>query len=179
MKTLKRTMAGEYSRELGVKVLAGQKRLATLGFKQGGMPGYGLRRMLVSSDRQPKQRLAFGERKSLASDRVGLVPGPDHEVQVVRNIYRMLISDGLSIYAIARELSNRGIEYQGDSRWTHQTVAEVLTNPKYAGFHVYGRTSCRLSTRTVKLPRSEWILTPGAFEPIVDHSTFLKGAAGA
>jgi len=138
------------------------------------MPGYGLRRMLVSSDRQPKQRLAFGERKSLASDRVGLVPGPDHEVQVVRNIYRMLISDGLSIYAIARELSNRGIEYQGDSRWTHQTVAEVLTNPKYAGFHVYGRTSCRLSTRTVKLPRSEWILTPGAFEPIVDHSTFLK-----
>jgi hypothetical protein len=28
MKALKRTMAGEYSRELGVKVLAGQKRLA-------------------------------------------------------------------------------------------------------------------------------------------------------
>jgi DNA invertase Pin-like site-specific DNA recombinase len=67
MKALKRTMAGEYCRELGVKVLAGQKRLATLGFKQGGMPGYGLRRMLVSSDRQPKQCLAFGERKSLAS----------------------------------------------------------------------------------------------------------------
>jgi DNA invertase Pin-like site-specific DNA recombinase len=41
MKALKRTMAGEYSRELGVKVLAGQKRLAMLGFKQGGMPGYG------------------------------------------------------------------------------------------------------------------------------------------
>jgi DNA invertase Pin-like site-specific DNA recombinase len=48
MKALKRTMAGEYSRELGVKVLAGQKRLARLGFKQGGVPGYGLRRMLVS-----------------------------------------------------------------------------------------------------------------------------------
>jgi len=48
MKALKRTMAGEYSRELGVKVLAGQKRLAMLGFKQGGLPGYGLRRMLVS-----------------------------------------------------------------------------------------------------------------------------------
>src|SRR5436309_7644812 len=61
MKALKRTMAGEYSRELGVKVLAGQQRLARLGFKQGGMPGYGLRRMLVSSDGQPKQVLAFGE----------------------------------------------------------------------------------------------------------------------
>src|SRR5690349_448122 len=48
MKTLKRTMAREYSRELGVKVLAGQKRLASLGFKQGGAPGYGLCRLLVS-----------------------------------------------------------------------------------------------------------------------------------
>src|SRR5580698_1015345 len=53
MKALKRTMAGEYSRELGVKVLAGQKRLARLGFKQGGRPGYGLRRFLVTSERQP------------------------------------------------------------------------------------------------------------------------------
>jgi len=33
MKTLKRTMAAEFSRELGVKVLEGQKRLAGLGFK--------------------------------------------------------------------------------------------------------------------------------------------------
>src|SRR5213079_249859 len=49
-KALKRTMAAEYSRELGVKVLEGQKRLARLGFKQGGVPGYGLRRMLVSAD---------------------------------------------------------------------------------------------------------------------------------
>ena len=174
MKALKRTMAGEYSRELGVKVLAGQKRLAALGFKQGGMPGYGLRRMLVSTDRQPKQQLAFGERKSLASDRVVLVPGPDHEVQVVRNIYRMLISDRLSIYGIAQELNNRGIKYQDDSRWTHHTVAEVLTNPKYAGFHVYGRTSCRLYTATVKLPKSEWIVIPRAFEHLVDQATFLK-----
>ena len=101
MKALKRTMAGEYSRELGVKVLAGQRRLARLGFKQGGMPGYGLRRMLVSAIGQPKQRLAFGERKSIATDRVILVPGTAHEVQVVRDIYRMLISEGMTVYAIA------------------------------------------------------------------------------
>src|SRR5436309_394615 len=42
-KALKRTMAAEYSRELGVKVFDGQKRLARQGFKQGGVPGYGLR----------------------------------------------------------------------------------------------------------------------------------------
>jgi DNA invertase Pin-like site-specific DNA recombinase len=76
MKTLKRTMAGEYSRELSVKVLDGHKRLAQLGFKQGGLPGYGLRRMLVSPDREPKQQLEKGQRKSLTTDRVILVPGP-------------------------------------------------------------------------------------------------------
>src|SRR5438094_2743208 len=93
MKALKRTMAGEYSRELGVKVLEGQKRLARLGFKQGGLPGYGLRRMLVSADRQAKQQLASGERKNITTDRVILVPGPAEEVQVVRDIYRMLSSE--------------------------------------------------------------------------------------
>src|SRR5437588_4471586 len=35
MKSLKRVMAGEYSRELGVKVFAGQRRGAMLGFRQG------------------------------------------------------------------------------------------------------------------------------------------------
>src|SRR5580700_4610602 len=107
MKSLKRTMAGEYSRELGVKVLAGQKRLARLGFKQGGMPGYGLRRMLLSATGVRKQELAPGERKSIATDRVVLVPGPGDEVQVVREIYQMFVSGKLSVYAIARELNQR------------------------------------------------------------------------
>jgi len=117
MKALKRTMAGEYSRELGVKVLDGQMRLARLGFKQGGVPGYGLRRMLVSPDRYPKQRLDFGQRKSIATDRVILIPGPPHEVQIVRDIYRMLISEKLTVHAIARVLNQRGIEYASDSPW--------------------------------------------------------------
>jgi DNA invertase Pin-like site-specific DNA recombinase len=174
MKALKRTMAGEYSRELGVKVLAGQQRLALLGFKQGGMPGYGLRRMLISPDHQQKHRLAFGERKSIATDRVILVPGPDDELRVVRDIYRMLISDGMSIYAIAGELNRRGINYQNGSRWSHHTVAEVLSNPKYAGVNVYGRTSSRLCTPTMKLPKSDWILTERAFEPVVNPVIFLQ-----
>src|ERR1700679_2668756 len=75
-KALKRTMAGEYSRELGVKVLEGQRRLARLGVKQGGMPGYGLRRMLISGDGTRKQLLAIGERKSIATDREILAPAP-------------------------------------------------------------------------------------------------------
>lgn len=174
MKALKRTMAGEYSRELGVKVLAGQKRLAGMGFKQGGMPGYGLRRMLVSMDRQPKQELAAGERKSIATDRVVLVPGPAQEVEVVKEIYRMLVEGRLTVYSIAQELNRRHVSNISDADWGYQAVYAILTNPKYTGCHVFGRTSSKLSTPTVRLPRSEWVLTPGAFEPLVDSATFSK-----
>lgn len=174
MKALKRTMAGEFSRELGVKVLAGQKRLASLGFRQGGRPGYGLRRMLVSAAGVPKQELLSGERKSLTTDRVILVPGPAQEVQVVKDIYRMLVSEKLSTAAIAKQLNRRGIGYVGDSKWSCQAVNAVLTAPKYTGCHVYGRTSVRLSTPRVRLPKSEWVLTPAAFEPIVEMSIFSE-----
>jgi len=174
LKALKRVMAGEYSRELGVKVLAGHKRLASLGFRQGGIPGYGLRRMLVSPSGISKQELAAGDQKSLSTDRVILVLGPAPEVQVVKDIYRMLLSDKLSISAIARELNRRSIAYIGGSEWTYQGVRAVLTDPKYTGCHIYGRTSIRLSTPRVKLPRSEWVVTPAAFEPLIDTSVFSE-----
>lgn len=172
MKSLKRTMAGEYSRELGVKVLDGQRRLARLGFKQGGVAGFGLRRMLVAADGSRKQELSPGERKSIATDRVILVPGPAGEVEVVRSIFGMLVSEGMTAYAIARELNARGVRCVGESVWDYQAVYAVLTGLKYVGCHAFGRTSCRLSTQSVRLPSSEWVLVPGAFQPIVDEGTF-------
>ena len=47
IKTVKRTMAAEYSRELSVKVFAGQANLIRRGYRQGGPAGFGLRRLLV------------------------------------------------------------------------------------------------------------------------------------
>jgi len=60
IKSVKRTMAGEYSRELSVKTHAGQVRLIGLGYRQGGVPGYGLRRQLISADGTPKGVLLRG-----------------------------------------------------------------------------------------------------------------------
>ena len=69
-------MAGEYSRELSAKVFTGQCRLIGMGFRQGGMAGYGLRRQLIDEQRKPKFELPIGGQKSLQTDRVILVPGP-------------------------------------------------------------------------------------------------------
>src|SRR4051794_8450471 len=95
VKGVKRAMAGEYSRELSTKVFAGQCRLIELGFRQGGLAGFGLRRVLVDQSGEMKAVLAHGQQKSLQTDRVILRPGPEAEVQVVRQIYRWFIEDGL------------------------------------------------------------------------------------
>jgi DNA invertase Pin-like site-specific DNA recombinase len=174
MKALKRTMAGEYSRELGVKVIAGMRQLAALGFKQGGNPGYGLRRMLVSSTRQKKQLLGPGERKSITTDRVILVPGPPDEVQVVRDIYRMFVAERKSTNDIAADLTRKRVRNPSSSgiRWNPSSIHNILRHPRYSGINAFGLTSCRLKTPRVQKPRSEWVLTPGAFEPIVEPETF-------
>src|SRR5579872_1755899 len=141
MKALKRAMAGEYSRELGVKVIAGQKRLAELGFKQGGIPGYGFRRLLVSENRTSKQVLAHGEMKSISTDRVILVPGPAGEIEEVREIFRKFTVDRLSFKAIARDLNQRGVPSVRNRQWTHSVVASLLSHPKYVGCNVFNRTT--------------------------------------
>jgi DNA invertase Pin-like site-specific DNA recombinase len=174
MKALKRTMAGEYSRDLGVRVYAGMKRLTLLGFKTGGIAGYGLRRMLVSASGVPKQELTLGERKSIATDRVILVPGPPHEIQTVREIYRMYVSDRRTLCAIARKLNSNGVPRPGHARWDFSGVRTILTHPKYIGCAVFGRVAKKLNTPAVRVPRSDWILQHGAFEPIVDPATFAE-----
>ena len=91
IKSVKRAMAGEYSRELSSKVFQGACRLIQKGFKQGGTAGFGLRRMLIDQSGQRKAMLKMGEHKSIQTDRVVLVRGPDEEIETVRRIYRAFI----------------------------------------------------------------------------------------
>lgn len=172
-KALKRTMAAEYSRELGVKVYAACRRLAELGFKQGGTPGFGLRRLLVSANGQQKKILTTGELKSLRTDRVVLVPGPEQEVRSVQEMYRLVVKENRTPYYIAHELNRRGVHCP-QGKWKVERVSRILTDPKYAGYNVWNRTSQRLGHPTVQVPKSNWLLSPDAFRPVVDRQLFEK-----
>ncbi|HEY5910722.1 MAG TPA: recombinase family protein [Verrucomicrobiae bacterium] len=174
VKGVKRAMAGEYSRELSSKVFQGACRLIQLGFKQGGTAGYGLRRMLVDQNGQQKAILKMGEHKSLQTDRVVLVAGPEEEVKVVRWIYTAFLNQGKTESEIAASLNAQGIVTDFGRPWTRGSVHQVLTNEKYIGNNVYHRTSFKLKRKHVVNPPDRWIRADGAFEGIVDPDLFFK-----
>ncbi len=137
LKAMGRCMSGEYSRVLSVKVHAGSCRLIKMGFRQGGTAGYGLRRMMLNEQGQAKIELQRGDRKSLQTDRVILVPGPPEEIDNVRWIYRAFTEDGLQESQIAALLNQRSLKTDFDRPWTRGVVHQVLTNEKYIGHNVY------------------------------------------
>lgn len=173
MKSVKRAMAGEYSRELSSKVFQGQCRLIELGFRQGGSPGYGLRRMLLDEHRTPKGLLLPGEQKSLQTDRVILVPGPDNEIATVRHIYKEFLEADKLEQAIAEALNAKDLRTDLGREWTRGTVHQVLTNEKYIGNNVYNRTSFKLKQRHVRNKPDMWVRRDDAFKSIVPVEWFI------
>lgn len=173
VKGVKRAMAGEYSRELSAKVFAGQCRLIEMGFRQGGPAGFELRRVLVDESGSVKGELKRGEHKSLQTDRVILMPGPEEEVTWVGKMYRWLIEEDLSFREIADRLNDEGVTTDLDRPWTPSTVRTVLTNEKYIGNNVYNRSSFKLKKLHVDNPPDMWVRKEGAFEGIVPLETFL------
>jgi hypothetical protein len=166
-------MAGEYSRELSVKVFAGQCRLIELGYRQGGPAGYGLRRVLIDEHGQQKTALKRGEHKSLQTDRVILVPGPPDEIENVRWMYRAFTEEGMQESQIAAILNQRGVMTDLDRPWTRGTVHEVLTNEKYIGNNIFNRTSFKLKKRRVVNTPDMWVRKDGVFEAIVEPRYFF------
>lgn len=173
MKALKRTMAAEYSRELGIKVSAGQRRLALLGFRVVGKAGYGLRRMMVSLDGRRRLILNDGERKAIQTDRIVLVPGPKREVDCIRTIFR-LADLRKTPREIAKELNARHMPSAHGRPWDHSSVYRILTNEKYAGCNTYGKTTQKLCSRSRVVDRQLWVTNPNAFVSIVSREIFER-----
>ncbi len=174
LKNLKRSMAAEYSRELSVKVFAGHRNLVQRGYRQGGAPGFGLRRQLIDEYHNVKGILHPGERKSLQTDRVILIPGPEEEVTVVHRIYNLFLNEGMPERVIASVLNREGYRTDLGRLWTRGTVHQILTNEKYIGNNVYNRTSFKLKIKHRSNPPEEWIRKNGAYEAMVPTDWFVR-----
>jgi DNA invertase Pin-like site-specific DNA recombinase len=172
LKSIKRTMAAEYSRELSTKTFIAQCRFTEIGFKQGGHAGYGLRRLAITKDGVPRRVLEYGEAKGAVTDRVVLILGPEEEAVIVRRVYALYLDEKLSEPAIARFLNAEGVASEFGRPWTHSMVNSLLTNLKYCGTLAFNRKSCKLSSLRKQNPCEDWIVNEGAIEPLISLSMF-------
>lgn len=174
LKSLKRAMAAEYSRELSAKVFAAQCEFTALGFKQGGTAGYALRRATVGADGRAKKTLELGERKGALTDRIQFTHGPKNEVAIVRRIYDRYVNDGLGDTEIAARLNELAVASETMRPWTAWLVRGILTNEKYLGNLVFNRRSFKLSRDVVHNPPDEWVRRDSLFPSLISRSMFER-----
>jgi hypothetical protein len=162
------------SRELSVKVNAGACRNASLGFRSGATPGYGLRRELVDENKQSKGILGKGQRKYLQTDHVLLRPGPNHELDIVRRIFREFFVERKSQAQIARQLNLDTIPNHREKPWTDWMIHYLLQNENYIGNIVYSRKTFKLRRVIRNNPPEHWIRSSDSLPSIVDKTIFAK-----
>jgi DNA invertase Pin-like site-specific DNA recombinase len=177
LKSLKRAMAAEFSRELSTKVFRAQCRLTLAGFKQGGVAGYGLRRMAVTTSGEHRNLLALRQRKSNPTDRVTYVRGTQDEVAVIQWIYAMYIDEHMYDTAIAGRLNAEGLKNACGRSWSSHNVKQILTNEKYAGTLVFNRSTQRLRSARRPNDQDKWIRQENAFDAIVSRDRFAAARA--
>ncbi len=164
--------AAAYSRELSEKVFKGCVKIAEQGFHAGGMPSYGLRRLLLDEQRNPLQILEPGQRKSIQNQRVVLTPGEKDEARTIKRIFTDFVRKGRQTKVIATSLNEEGIPSPGNKKWSSQSVRSILCNELYIGTMVYNKTGQKLLSKTKKNPKDEWVRTENAFTAIVDRKLF-------
>lgn len=170
IKNLKRAMAAEYSRELGVKVRAGMQRLVQRGFKMGGVPSLGLARQVVAQDGSPKMLLGRYERKALQTDHVKLVPGPPDEVALLQRIFREYATTDISMAGLAHALANEGVLRPDGRPFTADTVRTLLKSEHFTGNYVWGRHRVLHDGARVRVPRSQQVRLDASVTPLVDEA---------
>ena len=170
--SIERYRAASYSRELSSKVFKGCAKIASQGFRAGGMPPYAFHRLLLDEQRHPVQVLDPGQRKSIQNQRVTLTPGQPEQIAIVKRIFRAFVHNKKSTRQIAGMLNGDGIPSPGNGTWSFQAVRSILINELYIGTMVYNKTTQRLKSPTRDNPPGEWIRAENAFPAIIERKMF-------
>lgn len=171
LKALKRTMAGEYSRELSVKISDGQRRLAAMGFWQGGSAPYGMVRQIVSQHGEVKEILKFGQWKSVSTDRVVLTPGPREKIETIQLAFDLYTKGRKTRHQIVHILNERK-QFWGKRPWTVQKLRYLFTNPIYKGAYAYSKNHYGSD-----VPPEKWLVREHAFPGIISDKQWNQAKA--
>lgn len=170
LKAMKRTMAAEYARELGVKCRDGQDRAVQLGFQMGSLPCIGFRRLAVSKDGEARL-LQRRQRKSMQSERIQWVHGPQEELELIRRIFRLYVTPGASIPTVVSILQAEGIRTPQGGEYTQSIIHALLRCEAFAGHFVWGRERYQAG----KLERKRAAVRAcSTLEPVVDAALWKE-----
>lgn len=118
----------------------------------------------------------------------------EEAAQVVRNIYRWFVYDGMSKVGIAKHLNKLGVltpinykhqkglslhtpqGHKNDGLWAVTTISTILQNQMYTGTMVQGKyrfISYKVH-RVIQPPKEEWYVVEKTHEPIIDQALFDK-----
>ena len=173
-KNIDRYQAAEYSKILSTKTKDGAVKVARQGYRPGGSPPYGMRRVMLDEHKNRDRVLDPGQRKGLQNGRTILEPGDMAQVAVVKEIFQLFVEKEYSEKQIAGHLNNQGIPSPGGVLWTPGTIRNILGDEQYAGSVVYNKTSGPLKSRSRRNTPEEWIVTPGSYDFIIEPDIFEK-----
>lgn len=172
LKSIKRVMAAEYSRELSGRQTASKRSLCHRGLWAGGPAPFGYVRQLIGRNGAVGPRLSYGERVIMPGFHTILVPGDPAEVETVRHIYR-LCSRGLGINAITKRLNGEGRFFRGRKYWYPGAVRCILRNEIYIGTLVHGRQR-KVLGHTLKGPAAQQLRIVGFVDPLISNAVFAR-----
>ena len=173
-KNIDRYQAAEYSKVLSAKTKDGAIKVARQGYRPGGSPPYGMRRVMLDEQKKRDRVLEDGQRKGLQNGRTILEPGDMAQVAVVCEIYQLFVEKEYSEQQIAGHLNHRKIPSPGGVLWSPSSVRKILLDEQYAGSVVYNKTSGHLKTGKWQNPPEQWIITPESYDSIISRELFEK-----
>lgn len=128
---------------------------------------------MVDENGRPIRLLKRGQWKSVQTDRVVLVHGPDEEVAAIRDIFRWFVRDRLPFREIARRLESGGVVMEDGAPLTPTQVGRILRSEIYAGVYTWNKTCQQLRGGIRRNPASEWLYNQ-MVAPIVNRRLFTN-----
>ncbi len=155
-------LAEFYSENLATEVLKGQRERASLG-RGMCVPPIGYTRCYDRTDEAHYGRY---------------LPDPA-TAPIVQWIFRTYAAGEMGMAGIARRLSHEGLIHFGQAAarytWTTAFINKILTNRAYIGELIWGQRDTRKGRRM--RPEEDWVIVPGAHQPLVDLATWERCAA--
>lgn len=93
------------------------------------------------------------------------------EAEIVKLIFHMYVDERKSFFDIARYLNQSGYKTSHNKNFEVRSIDYIIKNPTYCGMIRWNRTTNE--TNEIK-DKSEWIVTQGHHEAIIDKKTFDK-----